>query len=108
MENYSPLPEALEPCPLCNLVMHEFEDGNFGHDTEYAKGIVSTCPLRGQLFDNSERRAWNVRPQFLNAELVVMLESVIGLGRKDTTNPKYDETYLTAKQLLAKCGKGEK
>lgn len=53
--------EELKACPLCNKEMKEFSDGNFGHSMEYSEGIESTCPLRGQLFNVSERRAWNTR-----------------------------------------------
>lgn len=54
--------QKLLPCPFCGINMKEFSDGNFGHPLEYRPGIESTCPIRGQLFDSSERRAWEARP----------------------------------------------
>ena len=58
-----PIDELLG-CPLCGTKMYEFQDGSFGHSREYRSGIESTCPLRGQLFDVSERMAWQARPEF--------------------------------------------
>jgi hypothetical protein len=40
-------------------------------------------------------------------ELELCLHSLVGLGRKDTSNPKYDGYYDTAQQLLNSnfCGR---
>ena len=50
--------EKLKECPICGVKMIE-QGGNFGHPREYSTGIESTCPIRGQIFDVSERDAWN-------------------------------------------------
>lgn len=38
------------------------------------------------------------------AELAEALDGLVSLGRKDTSNPKYDDYYESARRVLAKPG----
>lgn len=97
----------LLPCPFCGHKPRFKKSHDFDMDMWYVTCRNNGCniiPRTWLRYSNKDTAlmAWNMRKEsrLIFKALIEALKLLLSLGRKDTSNIKYDSYYETAKQAL--------
>jgi len=87
-------------------IVTEDAEIEFGHDPRPGNWTLATgsivCVLRDQEKQDADARLIAAAPELLEA-----LEGIIEIGKRDMSNPKYDEYFEAARKAIVKANKKE-